>query len=710
MSERDKQEERSQDQEISSERFREIILDLEISKKREEDQRSLSEALLQGLKALTSSESTDDIFLNLLNSLKEVFDFDLALVLRQQDDQLYETAMSTGGDFRKVIWSPDKFFNRLKGGKPTVLGNVAKVAEWHHKPEKLLNYAKSSLYLPISGNHQHAILVFLKEENNYFNHSHKELAARIIPLANSALVNAEKNDLIKEKSKATQALFNSLPVGVMTINGEGIIDSEYSKICEEILETCEIAGESFYQLILAKTSLSQEEKGLTMSIISTCIEDRELTFQLNQHSLPRELEVMINEESKYFDLTWSCISNELDLVSSIILTIKDTTLIKELEENDRVKSRELEIISQLFSSNKDRLADYLSGLKALIDDLDAMDIAENEHNYRSMFRILHTAKGNARVFELYYLSRAIHEMETLLIESDAKNRAENKSLGINNIRSIFEQYYQSAVKFKILSPGDMSNIVNIELNLNQDDVKGVDDIYRDINEGDHSFDQRVISLVHSVQTSRSQSLPQVLTYTINSLSRVAKKLGKEKPTLSFSGEELRPFNEFDSVFQDIFGHLLRNAIDHGIEAPSERIANGKQDKGFISIHTKQEREAVLILVKDDGKGLDLKKIKEKGVEKGLIHQGEDDLQVVSKLIFTPHFSSRDLSTDISGHGVGLDAVIEILAGVGASISLVLDSREKELEFVGFTLELRFPKKMFYRSILALGDKKGDRVA
>ncbi len=148
---------------------------------------------------------------------------------------------------------------------------------------------------------------------------------------------------------------------------------------------------------------------------------------------------------------------------------------------------------------------------------------------------------------------------------------------------------------------------------------------------------------------------------------VSKELNKEI-NLTIEGEE----TELDRTVIDEIGdpimHLLRNSLDHGVEHPDDREAKGKPRTGEVGLIARHEGNNVVIMVTDDGSGIDANKIRKKAVEKGMISQEEadklDDADAV-RLIFLPGFSTAEQITDISGRGVGMDVVrskIESLSG------------------------------------------------
>lgn len=142
--------------------------------------------------------------------------------------------------------------------------------------------------------------------------------------------------------------------------------------------------------------------------------------------------------------------------------------------------------------------------------------------------------------------------------------------------------------------------------------------------------------------------------------------------LIIQGEE----TELDRTVIDEIGdplvHLLRNSIDHGIETPDERQAKGKNPIGEVRLIARHEGNNVIIMVEDDGKGINPEVIKSIAVNKGLITQAEADKMETNeavKLIFLPGFSTAEVVTDVSGRGVGMDAVKNKIESLGGMVDV-----------------------------------------
>ncbi len=164
---------------------------------------------------------------------------------------------------------------------------------------------------------------------------------------------------------------------------------------------------------------------------------------------------------------------------------------------------------------------------------------------------------------------------------------------------------------------------------------------------------------------------------------VSNKLGK-KIKLSITGENTELDKTVLEEITDPLLHLIRNAMDHGVETPELRAANGKPEESQLRIEALNQGTQVTIRVVDDGRGLDAGKIKRKAIERGLIAEDKTlSTEEIHSLIFMPGFSTADSLTDVSGRGVGMDVVreavqrlkgtiqVESIAGQGSTFTIHL---------------------------------------
>ena len=215
---------------------------------------------------------------------------------------------------------------------------------------------------------------------------------------------------------------------------------------------------------------------------------------------------------------------------------------------------------------------------------------------------------------------------------------------------------------------------------------GLTNQLQELSEAIEQMDRVTTDLQSVVMKLRMVPVSQVFNRFPRMVRDLSHSLGKEI-NLIIQGEE----TELDRTVIDEIGdplvHLLRNSIDHGIEKPEDRTASGKNPVGEVRLIARHEGNNVLLMVTDDGKGLKAEAIKQKAMEKGLITKAELDvmeLNDIMKLIFLPGFSTAETVTDVSGRGVGMDAVrtkIEALGGV-----LELDSNPGQ----GTRVRIRLP--------------------
>ena len=150
---------------------------------------------------------------------------------------------------------------------------------------------------------------------------------------------------------------------------------------------------------------------------------------------------------------------------------------------------------------------------------------------------------------------------------------------------------------------------------------------------------------------------------------LASTFGK-KITLQTVGEETELDKGVVERIGDPLTHLIRNAIDHGIESPAERVAAGKPEEGHIVLRAFHEGGSVAVEIADDGGGLNTARIREKAIATGLLSPDADatDEQIHS-LIFEPGFSTAQTVTDVSGRGVGMDVVRKNIEALGGSVTI-----------------------------------------
>ena len=182
------------------------------------------------------------------------------------------------------------------------------------------------------------------------------------------------------------------------------------------------------------------------------------------------------------------------------------------------------------------------------------------------------------------------------------------------------------------------------------------------------LDSVIGQLQSEVETIRLVPLKQIFA----PMQRLVKSLGQKvekKVRFELQGEDLALDKSIVESLNEPLVHLLRNAVDHGLEGPAERAAAGKDETGTVLLSASRKGETAYIQVHDDGHGLDPERIRRKAVEKGLLPESERPSEAeVLQFILKSGFSTAEKITDVSGRGVGMDAVVNaIRTGLGGDI-------------------------------------------
>ena len=211
--------------------------------------------------------------------------------------------------------------------------------------------------------------------------------------------------------------------------------------------------------------------------------------------------------------------------------------------------------------------------------------------------------------------------------------------------------------------------------------------------------QNAIVLAHKItkdlQTSALSLRMQPVDGLFQRLERVARDVARnqgKKVNIVLDGTEVELDRTVIERMTDPLIHVVRNAVDHGIESSPDRLSAGKSELGTITFQAVQDASGVILKIIDDGKGLNSEKILKKAIEKGLIRADEKlTQQQIFNLIFLPGFSTADKLTDISGRGVGMDVVLKAVQslrgtvdvnselGNGSTINIVLPTSLSILE-------------------------------
>jgi two-component system chemotaxis sensor kinase CheA len=202
-----------------------------------------------------------------------------------------------------------------------------------------------------------------------------------------------------------------------------------------------------------------------------------------------------------------------------------------------------------------------------------------------------------------------------------------------------------------------------------------------------------------VMKMRMQPIAKVFSKFPRLVRDLAGPLGKYVD-LKVAGEDTEVDKSVIEQIGDPMVHIIRNAIDHGLELPKERTAKGKSEKGTISISASQRGNQIVIEVSDDGRGIDIEKVKAKALQKKLI-TGDEAVRMTDEaainLIFLPGFSTAEVATELSGRGVGMDVVKTNISKLNGTVEIATHKDRGSMFTIHIPLTLAIIQTLMVRS-------------
>lgn len=223
----------------------------------------------------------------------------------------------------------------------------------------------------------------------------------------------------------------------------------------------------------------------------------------------------------------------------------------------------------------------------------------------------------------------------------------------------------------------------------------------DIHKISKTLQRKLAELQDEVLEVRMIPIGQIFSRLAQVIRRFSIEVGKEID-LNLYGEDTEIDKSLAEEIVDPLMHIVRNSIDHGLETAEERVMKGKKEYGSIVLKASQRGNHVVIEVKDDGRGIDVEKVRKRAIEKGLLESDvELEERAIIDFIFAPGFSTKEVVSEISGRGVGLDVVKEKLSMLGG----YTDVYTKKGEGSTFTLTLPITLAIIKSLIIRVGKHK-----
>lgn len=455
----------------------------------------------------------------------------------------------------------------------------------------------------------------------------------------------ERTAEIRELNKLMGTLLDSLSQGFFVFDKEGMCHDFSSKACEDVLQGRPNKRPVWEVLRLPEKQVEGFKKWL-FTLFADLLPFEDLA-PLGPPSYP-------HSDGKSIKLDYFPLKGETGVEGVVVVASDVTSLVEAQRAAEQERQNALMILNLL--NKKQQIGRFVRESLESFKELDAALAAPHaQWDPEEIFRGLHTLKGGSASFNVMTAAHFAHEAESLL----AAWKEEPTEQNAQQLRKVYHQLHTEFQLFidetkRILGASAFSDERLVEMLASE--VRSL------CQQLDHWAKGQ--SLADSLRRRYLMEPIQSFFEPYNEIvQKVASLDGKAVQSLRFEGGELAILPESYERLFATFVHAYRNAIDHGIEFPSIRAERGKEEAGLLVTRFIREKDLLRIEIQDDGGGIDPLRIRTRLEAKGISHSHESDEEVIQH-VFDSSFSTREQVTEISGRGVGMDAIKSAAEALG----------------------------------------------
>lgn len=478
------------------------------------------------------------------------------------------------------------------------------------------------------------------------------VAAALAGIGYLYYMNYRVHQHVSNQARLTEVLVNSLGQGFFSFNHEGLCGRVYSQACLDLLESVPAAKD--IKDVLHIPEIEHADFKDWMDILF--MPNHALGFDDVVKFLPQ---FFAHSQGRRISLVYRPIRGKSEELTNVVVIATDQTEEFEAQKMAQNQQNYAEMICRIFKERNQ----FLATITHLRKFIEAANRPVKREDASTLLRLLHTLKAAVKHFHLDDLGEVVHKHETLLrsetITSDqdfqnyldaARDEIEKGLAAVlDQVRDLIGQDYEGR--------GNMHEVEELALYEFAREMKS--------RNADPVLVRHFLSRIAAVPAN------ECFRQFDRELHDLAEINGKQVKPVRYTGSNPRILTQPVHEFLFSLTHICRNIIDHGIEPPVTRLARGKDPAGQVSIHSDvivdgDQSEWLQIIISDDGNGVDPSRVRAKlaTIDPQGPWRHEDD-QAVIQHIFSWGFSTRDNVTDLSGHGVGMEAVereVKILCG------------------------------------------------
>ncbi|MGD0678418.1 MAG: HAMP domain-containing protein [Polyangiaceae bacterium] len=434
------------------------------------------------------------------------------------------------------------------------------------------------------------------------------------------------------RNRDMRLVLDNVDQGLLTIDRTGAMSMERSAVVAKWFGPPSL-GERFVDCLKRKDAAAAEMFEVQWEELLEGWLPRALLL----HQLPKQFRA---GDSTY-QLSYIPIVEADDRLAKLLVVISDITS-RLAAERAEAEQREVATMFERIMRDKSGVLDFLMDAEMLVRELTATSRPALVETKRK----LHTLKGNAGVYGMLGVARLCHEIETRMSESQGDLSESDRNV-------LAETWTRTAARLS-------SFLDDKDLGVTIDDNEYAY-ILRSLLDGTPRGE--VIRVVRDWKMERAS---ERLERFAGQARDLAKRLQKGDVEVRVDGAGLRLPREEWSAFWASFTHVVRNAVDHGLESPEERRKAGKDSDGRIGLSAARIGRSVQIELSDDGRGIDWARVADRARRAGLACSSQDDLVAA---LFADGISTKDTVSDVSGRGVGLGAAKQACERLGGYVSV-----------------------------------------
>jgi signal transduction histidine kinase len=482
-----------------------------------------------------------------------------------------------------------------------------------------------------------------------------------------------------KQTRDMSCILENIQQGIFTVDDDELrVGSQTSAQLMTILNfPTDESARRLDTLLLPGLLLSQDQKSQITSVVQASLGEDVINFDSNADRLPREALYAGTDQSdeKALEIEWTPMLAPDNSLEKLLVCVRDVSEVRRLQMQNRRNREDLRLLEEVLSIPEDRMLRFLKRTRELIQQnvrlINASVETTDPELINQLFMNMHTIKGMARSYDLQIIATMSHEIEQHYAALQ-KKRAEWDTHAllteIEGLSNIVERY--ETLGREKLGWTQQEKFLKLPQAYFGEALHELETLVTAFSNRTASEQKLLAALEDKLLNWAATSLNKVIEDSCKGLDSLAKELGKEPPNINFSDHLFFLNQDTADALSAILVHLLRNALDHGLETPQGRLQQGKAARGTITFRALQQGTELFLEMEDDGRGLDLKAIESKARAAGLIaphmHPTDEEL---AQYIFHSGLSTKVEVTDISGRGVGLDAVRTYLAKLDATIAV-----------------------------------------